>query len=65
MKDPAPTPLDRRLAEVCRHCPVCRHARQHPKGLASWVVRRVEGPLCPFCRAYQRVYGRKSHEPVP
>lgn len=64
MNHPAPTPLDRRLAEVCRKCPVCRRARQRPTGLASWMVRRVEARFCPFCRAYERVYGRKSHEPV-
>ncbi len=28
------------------------------------LVKTCEG-LCPFCRAYEKVYGRKSHEPIP
>jgi hypothetical protein len=43
---------------------VCRRARRQQAGLAFWVVKTFEG-LCPFCRAYEKVYGRKSHEPVP
>ena len=31
----------------------------------GWFVRHIEGSLCPYCRAYERVYGRKAHEPVP
>jgi hypothetical protein len=26
-------------------------------------VKKIEARLCPFCRAYERVYGRKAHEP--
>ncbi|HNU98494.1 MAG: hypothetical protein KA191_02085 [Verrucomicrobia bacterium] len=54
--------LDVTLASVCRSCPVCRTARRRRTGLAYWLVNRVESSLCPFCRAYERVYGRKSHE---
>jgi hypothetical protein len=25
-------------------------------------VKQIESSLCPFCRAYERVYGRKAHE---
>jgi hypothetical protein len=25
-------------------------------------VKKIEATLCPFCRAYERVYGRKAHE---
>jgi len=53
--------LDRALASVCRNCPVCRQARQQQAGAAFWMVSKVEGRLCPFCRAYERVYGRKAH----
>ncbi len=55
--------LDRMLAQVCVTCPVCRRARANQEGLANKFVRNIEGGLCPFCRAYERVYGRKSHEP--
>ena len=57
--------LDQVLASVCVNCPVCRHARKTQAGTAFSFVKKVEGSLCPFCRAYERVYGRKSHEPKP
>lgn len=60
-----PSELDRTLANVCRNCPVCRHARERQAGPAFWLVNRVERHLCPFCRAYERVYGRKAHEKTP
>ncbi len=56
------TRLDRFLAGVCQHCPVCRRARQQQIGLAFRLVQRVESQVCPFCRAYERVHGRKAHE---
>ena len=60
--DAPPSKLDRALADVCRNCPVCRTARRRQAGLAFWLVSRVEQHLCPCCRAYERVYGRKAHE---
>ena len=56
---------DRKLAELCLRCPVCRHARKKQRGAAFWLVKNVEGSLCPSCKAYERVYGRKAHEPLP
>jgi len=58
------TKKDRAMAEVCVNCPVCRHARKKQRGLAYLFVRKIEGGLCPFCRAYEKVYGRKAHEPA-
>jgi hypothetical protein len=54
--------LDRALAKVCRNCPVCRRARHRQSGVAFRLVNQVEQHFCPFCRAYERVYGRKAHE---
>jgi hypothetical protein len=54
---------DRVLTKVCANCPACRRARARQKGLAFWLVSRVEQGVCPFCAAYERVTGRKSHEP--
>lgn len=65
MNQMAITATDRKLALVCVNCPVCRRARKTQRGLAFAVVKRVEEKVCPFCRAYERVYGRKSHEPRP
>lgn len=56
--------FDLLLAAVCRNCPVCRRARSKQKGAAFWLVQRVEKRVCPFCRAYERVYGRPAHQKV-
>jgi len=53
--------FDKALARVCVNCPVCRNARRRQGGAAVWLVSQVESKLCPFCRAYERVYGRKAH----
>jgi uncharacterized protein CbrC (UPF0167 family) len=58
------TDRDRAMAQRCVECPVCKHARRKQRGMAFWLVKKVEGSVCPFCRAYEKVYGRKSHEPV-
>ena len=57
------TDRDRKLAEMCVHCTVCRRARKAQRGFSFWFVKTVESGLCPFCKAYERVYGRKAHEP--
>jgi len=56
------TKLDRALANVCVNCPLCRRARKKQAGAAFWMVRKIESKVCPFCRAYERVHGRKAHE---
>jgi transposase-like protein len=56
--------LDRSMAKVCETCPVCRSARSNQQGLANRFVRGIEEKVCPFCRAYERVHGRKAHEPL-
>ena len=58
------TNLDRSLAKVCESCPVCRTARRNQQGLANRFVRGIEVDICPVCRAYERVHGRKAHEPA-
>lgn len=68
MKNSAPpttaTGLDKMLAKVCALCPVCRQARKKQRGAAFKMVQTVEVHLCPFCKAYERVHGRKAHEPA-
>lgn len=63
MSDSTVTERDRTLARLCELCPVCRHARHSQKGLAYTLVKTVETAICPFCQAYERVHGRKAHEP--
>jgi len=59
------TNLDRSMAQICVKCVLCSHARKKQRGFAFWVVLKVESHVCPFCRAYEKVYGRKAHETVP
>jgi hypothetical protein len=65
MVDMAITDEDRKNAEVCLSCPICNHARKTQRGIAYWFVKNVEGGFCPSCKAYEKVYQRKAHEPVP
>ena len=60
-----PSPLAKALAKVCAGCPVCRHARRRQRGIVCWLVSRVGARLCPFCRAYERVHGRKADGSCP
>ncbi len=59
------TARDRALAQQCLSCPLCKRARRNQRGLLFWFVKRLEGSVCPACKAYERVYGRKAHEPRP
>jgi hypothetical protein len=58
------TDRDRELARKCLECPVCRQARKQGRGLAFIFVKYMERGLCPQCKAYEKVYGRKAHEPL-
>jgi len=55
---------ERRRARRCLTCPLCRRARKKQRGVAYWLVRGVEGAICPYCRAYERLTGQKAHEPL-
>ncbi len=59
------TEQDRANAQKCLECPVCSKAREKQKGLAFWFVKFIERGFCPYCKAYEKVYGRKAHEPLP
>ncbi len=65
MDDSSITDKDRRLAQKCLTCPLCKRAQKKQRGIAFWFVKHVEGGLCPQCKAYEKVYGRKAHEPIP
>ncbi len=62
MHDRRPGRWSLALAQVCRICPVCRAARRRQNGLIHGFVRVMEGRFCPFCMAYERVYGKRAHE---
>jgi hypothetical protein len=56
------TEKDREMAKKCVECPVCSKARVKQRGFAFWFVKTIEGGMCPYCKAYEKVYGRKAHE---
>ncbi len=58
------TERDRKMAKVCMFCTVCKHARKKQRGMAYQFVKSIEAGLCPFCKAYERIYGKKAHEPL-
>jgi hypothetical protein len=47
------------------NCAPCKCAKTKQRGFLFWFVKCVERRMCPFCRAYEKVYGRKAHEPLP
>ncbi len=53
---------DKQMAQRCVECPVCSRARKKQRGIAYWFVKNIENGLCPYCAAYERVYGKKAHE---
>ena len=59
------TQKDRKLARQCLECPLCKRARAKQRGLIFWFVKKLEAGICPACRAYEKVYKRKAHEPMP
>lgn len=65
MKESTITDNDRAMAQKCVECPVCTRARRKQRGLAYLFVKVIEGGVCPYCKAYERVYGRKAHERIP
>lgn len=65
MAETTVTEKDRAMAQKCLECPVCSHARKTQRGLAFLFVKFIEGGFCPYCKAYEKVYGRKAHEPLP
>ena len=56
------TEKDKEMAKKCVECPVCSKARKNQKGIAFWFVKTIEGGLCPYCKAYEKVNGKKAHE---
>ena len=65
MKERPITDKDMARAQKCMKCLACIRARKKQKGIAFWFVRLIENKICPYCIAYERVYGRKAHEPIP
>ncbi len=59
------TEKDKKLAQQCADCTICIKARDKQHGILYMIVKFLEGGVCPACKAYEKVYGRKAHEPIP
>lgn len=59
------TEKDRKKAQGCIDCPICKQARNKGHGLAYLFVKHVDRKVCPMCKAYEKVYGVKAYEPIP
>jgi len=58
------TAKDRELALQCINCAICKRARNKQRGLIFLAVKYLERGVCPACQAYEKVYGKKAHEPM-
>ena len=65
MKNAAVTERDKKMAQKCVGCYVCKKARVNQKGFFFWFVQEIDERICPFCKAYEKVYGRKASAKVP
>ncbi|MGY0288710.1 MAG: hypothetical protein ACUX7D_08185 [Candidatus Methanodesulfokora washburnensis] len=49
-------------AGFCKEkCPICTRARKGNR-LARVFVKYVDRKICPYCKAYERIYGKKAYE---
>lgn len=64
MRSVSVTEKDKQMAKKCLECPACSTARKKQKGFFYWFVKTIEGGVCPYCKSYEKVYGRKAHEPL-
>jgi hypothetical protein len=49
-------------AKFCKEgCPICKRARTRG-GIARWFVKNIDSPVCPYCKAYEQVYGCLAYE---
>jgi hypothetical protein len=57
--------IDQKLkkkADFCKNsCPLCVRARKKGKGMLYALVK-LESKVCPYCRAYKKVYGIPAYE---
>ena len=65
MPDENVSNLQKKMAQRCVDCKLCSHARNKQKGMIFWAVKNIDVHLCPCCKAYEKVYGRKAYEPIP
>ena len=50
-----------KLVSFSEHCPIAIEARKSNK-IAKWLLKNTGRKICPFCRAYEKEYGRPAYE---
>jgi hypothetical protein len=56
---------EQKMGQFCRDgYPVCKSVRKKQKGVLFWFIKTFESVVCPYCEAYEKVYGLKAQEPV-
>jgi uncharacterized protein CbrC (UPF0167 family) len=56
------TEKEKQMAEKCVTCTICSQARKNQKGFSYGAVKILR-TVCPYCKAYEKVYGKKAYEP--
>ena len=52
--------LKRMTASVCKHCPLCKHARKSPESVIGRILHHpFHSENCPVWKSYQEVYGEE------
>ncbi|OKY78414.1 MAG: hypothetical protein BTN85_0905 [Candidatus Methanohalarchaeum thermophilum] len=52
----------KKKADFCKDkCPVCNRAREGKK-ISKFFVKHIDRKVCPMCKAYEEVYGKKAYE---
>jgi len=54
----------KKKAKICLECAVCSAARKKQKGLAYWFVKLIDRTFCPYCKAFEKVFGQRAYEPI-
>jgi len=49
-------------SSMSNRCPVYLYDRYWQKGVVFDFVMNIERDICPFCKAYGRIHGKKSNE---
>ena len=49
-----------KLVSFSENCPIANKARKSNK-VARWLVKNTGRKICPFCKAYEREYGKPAY----
>ena len=50
-----------KLVSFSEHCPMACQARK-ANPVARWLLKNTGRHICPFCKAYEKKYGKPAYE---